>query len=876
MSQPSISRLNYDAVLSTEDYTAHQQVIENEIITRFKLGSGFPNQNAQFGIVDAANPHNLTASETSRPLFVQVSSQNALAVAVNSGYSISPNGAIIFIPTFQELISLSTTPQSGKIYVVVAESILNTADGITQLNDYQVNQSSQQTLSSGVSSVEYVAGWQPADNQVALAVVKVVDVTGGGQALQIDLTQNTYPFNRPWFSLIDTQHRAFLGSGTVTDKNPHATSINDLTVPGTVSLFSGLTGQGVVISEARLRNKMIGALICNDSITFANIKTDSSGTITKGSPYNKVGAQYAELTKFPLRLGSVYDSTSPAVSISAEVIPNTNLLVFGPNESFQDGQTVIAQYTSSSALRPPTVLTSNFLQFSVPDTGEVVVAGGFTYPTIADPTLSFEGTGPIARRYAVYLMPSGVLTSFPEILVPSQSALSSISGTFTPIAPARISVGITNTTGSLSLDVEVTVTGTVVSETDATPGNVTEILSFTPGSGYLDQIVPSSNYDLPGQVLVTSNRFSSVTSISATVVNAGPNPQIQVWAEVEPGMSPDLNDACPIATVFWNGNAVNKIEDRRPIQRGWVAERQHLFSSGEVELDSIRLLNAIKPSVTSLTNTSFRLFTEDFEDLKFFDSAWGFISPTTASGVIGLNSSITLLPGDTIQLTPSKTLTAVTGTPAVPGQFDVGSPISPIAISQIVTNIITAVNDPLFSSNVVASQDPSNPINIKLVLQSPIGIAANSVVISATTTNPGAASTLGFNFGADGFGECYLDRYVVGIASPVIPDGSNLNPYQYAYRRRYRSRAYSLLPSIGAQTTFYVEVHGQNKSFDDSVRIRGSKFVNPQVFEGWQVMTPVAAGIKGLYQVTFSSPMHKVQVEFYGKARGLSVYMARP
>jgi hypothetical protein len=337
-----------------------------------------------------------------------------------------------------------------------------------------------------------------------------------------------------------------------------------------------------------------------------------------------------------------------------------------------------------------------------------------------------------------------------------------------------------------------------------------------------------------------------------------------------------MNDAAPIATALWNGNAVDSMQDTRRIQRCWVTERQHLFSSGEAELDSIRFLNAIKPSVTSLTNSSLKLFTEDFEDLKYFDSRWGFQGPTQATGILGLNSSITLLLGDTIKITPTKTLTCVNGAPAAPGEFDVGYIFTPIPISTLIQNLINAINDPLFNSQVVAVLSPSNPLNVNLTLQSPVGVAANSIVISYTITTPGALTATGFNFGADGYGECYLDRQLPGIQSPVIPPDVNLNPYQYSFRRRYRSRAESLPPSVGAQTSFLVEIHGENKAYPGSIRMRGSKYTNPQVWEAWQIATVVAAGEKGLYRVTFSQPVHKLQVEYYGRARGLSVYLARP
>lgn len=876
MGQAAISRLNYDAVLGTEDYTTQQQVLENEIITRFMLGSGFPNQTAQFGIVDAANPSAVTSTETGRPLFVSVSTLNSLAVSVNSGYAIAPNGSIVQIASFQQTVILAATPQTGTSYVVIAQAAINTAAGTTQLNDYQINLSSQQTVFAQITVIPYVAGWQPATNQIVLAVVAVLS-SGSSQSLQIDQTQNTYSFNRPWYSTVDTQHRSHIGSGTVTPTNPHATSINDLTIPGTVGVFQGLTGEGMIVSRSRLRNKMLGAVLCNQQVV---VLQDSTGTITAGSPYSAPFVFYAYLPSFPLRLGSVYTTSTPADALSAEVIPGTNMLVFGPNEDLALGQTINVQYTSCSALLPPTTVTTNTLAFQQPETGEVIVAGGFTYPSVADPNISLEGSGPFARAYYVYLMPSGVLETFPEILVPAQSALTSILGTYTPVNPARISVGITNTTGSPNLNVVVTITGTVVSETGDTPGNVTETLTFTPANGYIDQIVPSSTYDLPGQILITQNVFSTVTTISCTASNAGTGPQIQVWAEVEPGTTPEMNDATAVAKVYWNGTGVpltpqKSLEDIRVIRAGWQEERSYLYAAGEAELDSILMLNATKNSVTGLANTSVKLFTEDFEDLKFFDSLRGFADPL-ATGTLTLASSIAVVAGDTVQLTPTISLLAVPNAPTAPGQFNVGSTLAPLGVTQIASNMATAINDPSLASLISATILPSNLLVLNLVLQSPIVSSSVPVTMSATVANAGSIVPSGFTFAFDGYGECYMDRGAQGLNSPLIPLDANLNPYQFSYRRRYRSRSISMPAAIGAQTHMMIEIHGQNKSFTDSVRIRGSLNSTPTAWGAWQIASVVPMSTKGLYQVTFGQAVHKIQVEYYGRARGLSVYMTRP
>lgn len=866
-----ISGLNYDAVLASEDYAAYRKIIEEEIITRFKMGSGFPWKTAEFGILDSSNPSIITTGETSRPLLVMVSNQSEIAVALNPGYALAPNGTIFLVDGYQEKIILADTVQAGKTYAVVLESRLNSSAGSTSLNDYQEPQSTQELVYTAIASYIYVSGWLPSENQTVLAMVKAVDKTGGGLELQIDMTQNTYAFNRPWFSIVDTKHRAQIGSGTVTDTNPHATSFNDLTLPGSVGLMQGIAGVGIVLSRDKDRNKMAGAKYCQDTISYANLKIDTSGTITANSPYGKPNAFYAELTSYPLRLGSVYEVTSPARAIAAEVLPGTNIIVFGPNEALMDTQSFIVEYTTCSALSLPITTPTNLLTFGgTAGDQEAILSGGYIYPVVPDPTISFEGTGPFARRYRVYLMGDGVLRSYPEIVVSAQSTSSSISS-FTPTYPSRISVGITNTTGSSSLLVTVVVSGTRQAEYATDSSAVTsETLTFSPATGYLDQTIPAPTYDLAGQILTTIYKYTEISAISITTVNAGTNPLVQVWAEVEPGMTPELNDVLPIAEVFWNGNGIPKLLDIRNIQKHW-----HYLSEQDAtsELESLRILNLIK-SGTLLTNKSTALFTENFEDLKYFDSKRGYMSPTKATGLIGFNSSKSLITGDTITLTtsPVKQLLAVTSG-ATTGQFAVGSSLAPITLSTLIQNFITAVNDPIFDSKVVASLSTTNPLNVALELQTPVGNVANQITMTATTSTLNAVVLSGFNFAVDGYGECYFDRDLRGLTSSAIPTDLDLNPYKQAYRKRYRSRAISLPVSLGSKTKFAIQLLGEDQYVTSSVRIRGSKFNNSANWEGWNIASPETTGIKGLYVFNFPIAVHKVQVEVYSKARGVTLYV---
>jgi len=864
--QTVLGGLNYDAVLSAEDYRTYRDLLEKAIIDRFKLASGSPpNTAARFGIVDVINPALISTTEPTRPLLVKLSTLDATKVDVNPGYAVSPSGAIMGLPsglvTQQVLEAAGSEFLVDLPYALLLEAGIDSSQGSNLPNDYMVNQWSQEVATVTFKSVRIVNGWTPTENQVVLGVVNAFKLSPTQYSLQLDLTQNIYPYTRPWYSVIDMEHRSYVGSGQVTDTNPHGTSVNDLTPAGTVGLFQGLSSTGLVVSRDRVINKMTGAKLCVETVPYTRVKTDASGAITAGSPYSKAGALYVELVGYPARLGSVYDESTPAYSLAAEMVPKTNILVLGPNETVATGQTLVVEYTQADALLPPVNPTTNLLTFGVPGQDEVIVAGGLTFASIPDPTVSLEGLGPFAREYHVSLTSEGSLIVYPQVVLPAIPINTSLTPAIQPSVPSRISIGVTNTTGSPSFGIVVVIQGK-----DENNTSISETLTINADTGFMDQSIPSGNYDLPGQLFVTENRFSFISAVSVSGTFA--TEKIQMWAETEAGTCPEVNDVTCVALVQWNGQAVSAVLDQRVVSKGWSKDTQeHFIGSSDVMLDSSRLLSYLQGSPL-LTTGSVKLMTEDFEDLRFFDSSRGYVGPTTATGVISLNASVPFTDGDTITLStsPLRILTAVTAAPvASSGQFQIVG-----TLAQIRANIIAAINDVGFDSKITASTpSPDVPTNIALVLQTPTGAGANNVTITKNLANTLSCSVSGFNFAMDGFGEAYMERCVLGLRSPRVPPGGNLNPYQYAFRKRYRSRALALPNALGTQEDFAVLIHGELKTVTTGIRIRGALASNPQAWLPWAVMTAAPAGEKGLYLYSFAGPVHKVQVEHYGLARGL-------
>jgi hypothetical protein len=858
--------LNYDATLSAEDYKAYRNLIENELLTRFLLSAGYPpNTLPTTGIVDLIDPAAISSSETTRPFLVTISALDPLQIKVNPGMAITPAGAIIK----SDLIFSNPLARTlaNDINVIYLESSL-VLGGTNLLNDYQESLYSQEIQNPTSLGVVLLSDWNntsifPPDrkkNCVVIAVVSVVPTSAGDLELQIDHTRNIYSFNRPWFSIQDIQHRSQVGGGEVTTNNPHGTSLNDLSTAGNVSLFQGLLDTGVVVSRDTAISKLTGAKYCVEQIPVTRIKTDLTGSITARSIYGGAGSKYCELLTFPTRMGSIYQSGVKANPIVAEWIEGTNILVFGSAEPLT--HPLVAEYTEAKALVPPvSANNSTVLSFGTPLSNEILVSGGLTHTTIADPTTDLVGSGPFPRRYAVYHQANGTLVTYPQVLVPAifLNDLNSFLDT-TVIYPGRIRIGITkaSTVSTMSL-------GFVLNGKDLYGNALSETVTISTANGYVDETLPSTNYDSDNQQYMTQNVFSALENIQVTRTDDGPLTTIQIWVDCEPTTSSDLNDAIKVATVFWDGHGISGVEDARMVSKGFYrpGQGQLIKATAEALLDSGRLLSQLTTPPT-LNQDSSLIFSEDFEDLKNFDSSRGFESQIASVGTIGLLNNSAIIAGTTITLRPGKTLTFTTLAPAVAGEVQIGA-----NLTATLNNIVAAVNDPAFACNIVASVGSAN--TVKLVIQDLVGSLGNAVDLT-TSASSSALYVGGFNSGFDAYGECYLERAVVGLKSIKVPANTNLNPYNYGYRNRYRSRAFAC---VGLQQKFAIALHKQNKAYPTSIRIRGATITEPNQWLPWQIATPAAPGYLGLYVATLSSFVFKVQVEIYGEARGCSVYQLK-
>ncbi len=867
----SLGGLNYDAKLAAEDYRSNRNLIEKEILTRFLLQSGATaNANPAIGIVDVINPSQISPTEVSRPFLVQVSPVNPLRVDVTAGIAVTLTGAVIESPALATF-ELSRT-QAGDINVLFLENEIIPA-GEQRLNDYQEVLYPQEVQNPNMMKSALLQDFQntalfPAlrlENVVVVAVIAVVAAQDNTLELQIDMSKVVYGFNRPWFSVRDAEHRSHVGTGQITETNPHGTSYNDLTVAGSVGLFQGLLETGMVVSRDRQINKMTGSFFCTEQIPTTRIKTDTLGTMTRGSIYGGTGAKYVELLSFPVRLGSVYQTAHKSNSIAAELVPGSNVLVLGPSEPLDEAMTV--EYNEARALMPSVNVSSNVLQVGQPDEGEVIVVDGKTVDVMPDNTIDMDGTGPYPRKYRVFMLGDRSLTVFPQVL--TQSIRLDAIGTSlqTPMfemkAPARLGLGLTRATSVSGMVLEIQFVGL-----DEGGAQVSETVRIANADGYADETLPSTNYDSPQQIYYTDTVFGRLDTFQVVArVSDGPLSEIQVWAEIEPGTATTANDLPAAVSISWNGQGIQKLEDIRLVSKGYF-KPDHIATTalGALALDSARLLSQLLSS-TLISGQSTHIMTEDFEDLRYFDTVKGLTAPIAASGKIVIGNNALIQANDQITINTGKTLVATSGVAnAAVGQFQINGDL---AVTR--QNMLDAINNTTFNSGVTGQFFGSNQIS--LTFNQP-GVAGNSVNVIATLADSGSIQVEGFSGGYGSVSECYMDRNRIGLHSTRIPQDSDLNAYGYQFRNRYRSRALST-PS-GSYSKVSIVLHGQDVAFGRSVRVRGSAVARPDEWLAWQIATVAVPGVENVFIVQLPVACHKIQIELYGKARACSVFRLVP
>jgi len=531
----NITDLNYDSKLATTDFKFKSDADEQALLERTQIvfGGGVLST-PRYGIRDVIDPRNVIATDTARPLHVGVSNSDPLKVNINAGSAVCPNGTIVTVPSPIIDFALAST-NAGDILVVYAYNLIVDAPPIrATVYNYSQNvrrvQDPTKIYSALLSQFTNSTLFPPdvRDNIVVLSVINVVAATLGTE-LQIDYSNSTYSFNRPWYSPVDVEHRSLLGSGSATVRNPHGTSYNDLT-SGNLTLYDQLLSIGYIQSRDN-DIKGVPGILCTETVLPSGIATDTLGTKTAGSRIGGVGKKYIELSRFPINVNSFYVSATTADgivaksrSIAFDWIPGTRIVVIPDGDVFAETATIY--YTYVQALEPPSAILSNTLTFNQPSLdSELVYSGGISFSTITNPSFNFDGSGPFPKNYKTYLNSDGTILRAPQIVVPTivldsigTSYPTSTQGlTFNQYGPANILVGLADANPIPDMRVTVAIYGK-----DSNNASISETLTFGiiggtfTASAANPTVITSNSHGLSNGQQITVAGSTTVPNINGT------------------------------------------------------------------------------------------------------------------------------------------------------------------------------------------------------------------------------------------------------------------------------------------------------------------------------------------------------------------------
>ena len=835
--EKGFATVNFRTKLTANDWEYLYQVFNEEIVKRLAAYT------SSHGIVDDADSREISTSDLTRPLVVSTNATIPERVDVNLGVAVTEDGNLVWLVAKQLQFALSSYAINS-IHVLFIEYLLD--DSVEKrLNDYNDLAPVRTERAPDIETLQSttLATWNDVTsfsvsrkkNCVVLAVITVVEKTGGGVQLEIDMSASNYAWNRPWFSVKDIEHRNMKGTGS--DLTPHNLGLADLSA-GDLTLYSQMLKHGYVFARDNNVSGVPGHRCVEAIPSVAILIDDATGTRTRESRYGGPYARYVALLHYPKLLGSAYESGSPANSLCVDFIPSTNILVFSQDEIIPAN--VIVEYFHVYGMEPPVSVTNNELVFDIPRSWELIISGGKAFNTVVNPTKSFEGYGPIPQIFTMYFDAQGDLIHTPQMvkLATRLDGMGYVPATIdtTLYDNSKIVIGLTRAALTPTMEVVLELRGT-----DINNALLIETLTFS-GVTWLDNVTLPGTYK-PEQFVTSNSIFKTLSQITVlSRTNDGPNSTIIIYAHQEPYQSSKFDQICPVAAVFWDGLSVSSIRDLRRISERLEMPSNYLpvdaVSEGLADSAFFNFLLGAPPPIGNVDI----LVSEDFRRPRWMETFADFVDAKKAYGSIdftGFNGAIT--DGDTIALAPFKTITARAGSPDhTIGEFQIG-----LSESATRTEMINAINNTTFNSGVVASQGSGDAV--VLLEKATAGLSGNFLV-TAVLFNPGIMAFNGFHYGFEAIAPLQLNRFVDGIATLIPPSADETKP-------RYQSRAFGVtrtwavfdILDLGGGTYRVTTTMPHDLRTGSIVSLWG---VSPNDFDGEFTITNVTATT---FQITLTS-----------------------
>ena len=257
------------------------------------------------------------------------------------------------------------------------------------------------------------------DNSICICVVKYSDTP------YIDLTNQEYSFNRPWFSPTDISHR--LEKGTGNSDVPHSIGINDL-ASSNVTLYNQLLSRGMIVSK----DVSIAGISGKSEEIEINVSNISDNEVSLNDCYpNAIG--YC----------STHEHGEGFNDVPAYLIEGTNKIKI-PNPPTSEKLYINAVCTKCLMINDSLDLITNELTFKENENNDILITEGKQTELVGN-SISFANCGTLPKTYEVVFGADGKLHKEPDVLGFS-SLLSSISNTYNQeySVPVRVQVVLQN------------------------------------------------------------------------------------------------------------------------------------------------------------------------------------------------------------------------------------------------------------------------------------------------------------------------------------------------------------------------------------------------------------------------------------------------
>jgi len=841
----NIEGLNYDSKLSVDDLSFQGDTVERELLDRTRIVFGAESLTVpRFGVIDAVDPRTVTESEITRSLIVYTSTTNALQINIAPGTAVTPNGAIVRNPALLENLDLAQTNANDINIVFIENTIVD--GGPIRKTRFNTDQATRRLLDDTVIRVALLANFNNATtfppirlaNIVVLAVVVVVSTTSGNE-IQIDYTNLTYDFNRPWYSPVDIEHRMMIGAGTPTSSNIHGITFGDL-VSGSLTIFDQMLQTGGVLARDDAL-KGIPGTTCVETITAARILTDTAGTVTAKGRFGGAGATYIVLSKYPVHISAFYQSSHKGRAIAWEHIPGTRIVILPAPETFTVDS--IVKYNEVFALEPPSQVVSNNITFGQPQsiTSELIITGGQQLTTMVDPSIDFDGSGSFPVVYTVYAKADGTLLRAPQPIQTS-IVLEDIGITATTITanftgPAKLRIGLANANAGSTMSITIQLTGT-----DDGGNVIIEDITFS-GTTWVQPTIPGS--ESASQFVYTTNLYLTLTEIQVINRTAdGPGSLVQFWSEIETETTLVANRMARAALVYWDGMAISKIMDARDIHKN-IPPPVNRFEAGA----SFAGTGGTLPSLIA---------TDDFVCPQLRDSTDDSQVAIAATFTITVNDYTTIQAGDSILFPTAKTIVAiVAGAPT----RSIGEYLAGTSTLATRDDMVLTINDVTFDSGFTALGNITLPGELTCSANT-LGARGNGPVSEPIEGDISAISISGDAVGGiDAFGESFNTRFNDCIDTSLPSIGT----YDVT---AIRGRYLSVPVPIDSKLSVRVILHGVPAP-QTNIQVRARYALgSSEVWVPWEVLT----GDGTVFTTTQASVITKIQFEFFGKVCGFSLY----